>query len=247
MSRLLAVGAEPAEDLDADGIGLESLGEGGEVLLGEDGCGHEYGDLAPVGDCLEGGAEGDLGLAVADIAADEPVHGLAALHVVLHVEDGLGLVGRLLVGEGVFELHLPWRVEGEGVALGQLAGGVEGEQLGGHLAGGALDAGLGALPLLRAEPGERGRTVERRDVGGHAVEVLHGDVELVTLGVVDDEVLAVVVLAWSASGAGEPAHAVLDVDDVVAGVELGQERVASSRTTAGPRYDAWLCRISRRR
>ena len=31
---LLSVGAEPAEDLDADGIGLESLGEGGEVLLG---------------------------------------------------------------------------------------------------------------------------------------------------------------------------------------------------------------------
>ena len=110
---LLAVGAEPAEDLDAYGIGLEALGEGGEVLLGEDGRGHEYGDLEPVGDSLEGGAEGDLGLAVADIAADEPVHGPDALHVALHVEDGLGLVGRLLVGEGIFELDLPWRVEGE--------------------------------------------------------------------------------------------------------------------------------------
>ncbi len=171
-----------------------------------------------VGDGLEGGAEGDFRLAVADVAADEAVHGLAALHVALHVEDGLGLVGGLLVGEGVFQLHLPGRVEGEGVAFRQLAGGVEGEQLGGHLAGGALDAGLGALPLLRAEPGERGRTVERRDVGGHAVEVLHGDVELVALGVVDDEVLAVVLLAGGAARAGEPAHAVLDVYHVVAGV-----------------------------
>ena len=232
---LLAVGAEPAEDLDADGIGLESLGEGGEVLLGEDGGGHEYGDLEAVGDGLEGSAKGDLGLAVADIAADEPVHGPDAFHIALHVEDGLGLVGGLLVGKGVFELDLPWRVEGEGVALGQLAGGVEGQQFGGHLAGGAFDAGLGTLPLLRAEPGERGRTVERRDVWGHAVEVLHGDVELVALGVVDDEVLAVVALARGASGAGEPAHAMLDVDDVVTGVQLGQERVASSRSSAGCR------------
>ena len=118
---LLAVGAEPAEYLHADGIGLESLGEGGEVLLGEDGGWHEYGDLESVCDRLEGGAKGDLGLAVADIAADEPVHGPDAFHIALHVEDGLGLVGRLLVGEGVFELDLPRRVESEGVALGQLA------------------------------------------------------------------------------------------------------------------------------
>ena len=91
------------------------------MLLGEDGGGHEDGDLEAVGDGLEGGAKGDLGLAIADIAADEPVHGPDAFHIALHVEDGLGLVGGLLVGECVFELDLPWRVEGEGMALGQLA------------------------------------------------------------------------------------------------------------------------------
>ena len=65
--------------------------------------------------------------------------------------------------------------------------------------------------------------------------MLHGDVELVALGVVDDEVLAVVVLARGATCAGEPAHAVLDVHDVVPGVELGQERVAAARSSAGCR------------
>jgi hypothetical protein len=69
--------------------------------------GHEDGDLLAVLHRLERGPHGDLGLAVADVAADEPVHRDRALHVGLDLVDGAQLVGRLDVGEGVLELALP--------------------------------------------------------------------------------------------------------------------------------------------
>jgi hypothetical protein len=80
------------------------------VLLGQEGGGHEHGDLHPVLHGLEGGPQGYLGLAEAHVAADQAVHGDGRLHVGLHVDDGLGLVGRLLVREGLLELLLPGRV-----------------------------------------------------------------------------------------------------------------------------------------
>ena len=69
--------------------------------------GHEHRDLLAVLDRLERRAHRDLGLAVADVAADQPVHRDRALHVGLDLVDGAQLVGRLDVGEGVLELALP--------------------------------------------------------------------------------------------------------------------------------------------
>ena len=64
----------------------------------------------PSSDRLERGAHRDLGLAVADVAAEEAVHRLGRLHVALDVGDRLGLVRRLDVLERVLELLLPRRV-----------------------------------------------------------------------------------------------------------------------------------------
>ena len=77
----------------------EALGEGREVLLREDRRRAQHHDLLAVLRRLERRADGDLGLAVADVAADEPVHRLVGLHVGLHVGDRRELVGRLLEGE----------------------------------------------------------------------------------------------------------------------------------------------------
>ena len=52
-----------------------------EVLRGEHGRRHEDGDLLAVLDRLERGPQRDLGLAVADVADDQPVHRPAGLHV----------------------------------------------------------------------------------------------------------------------------------------------------------------------
>ena len=83
------------------------------VLGGEDGRRDEDRDLLAVLDRLERGPQGDLGLAVADVADDEPVHRPAGLHVELDLGGGAQLVGRLLVREARLHLRLPRRVGGE--------------------------------------------------------------------------------------------------------------------------------------
>ena len=60
--------------------------------------------LLAVLDRLEDGPERDLGLAEADVADDEAVHGDLALHVALDVLDRPQLVGRGLVRERGLEL-----------------------------------------------------------------------------------------------------------------------------------------------
>ena len=98
---------------------------------------------------LEGGAHGDLGLAVADVAADQAVHRPGLGHVVLDRLDRRELVGRLLVGEGGLELGHPVGVLG-GVGDAGLAGalGLDVDQVLGE-----VDDRLGDA-LLRASPSE---------------------------------------------------------------------------------------------
>ena len=67
-------------------------------------------------DDLEGGADGDLGFAEADVAADEAVHRAGAFEVGFGRLDG----GELVLGfgerEGAFEFLLPVVIGREGVA-----------------------------------------------------------------------------------------------------------------------------------
>ena len=74
--------------------------------------GHEHGDLLAVLGGLERGPDRDLGLAVADVADDQPVHRPDRLHVVLDLDDGAQLVDGLLVRERGLHLGLPGRVAG---------------------------------------------------------------------------------------------------------------------------------------
>ena len=70
----------------------------------------EDGNLLAVLDGLKRRPHRDLRLAVADVAADQPVHRDGLLHVALDLVDGGELVGRLHVGERVLQLALPGRV-----------------------------------------------------------------------------------------------------------------------------------------
>ena len=65
----------------------------------------------------------------AELRALGPVHRVRLLHVLLHVGDRVELVGRLDIGEGVLQLALPLGVGPEGVALAELALGVQVEQV----------------------------------------------------------------------------------------------------------------------
>ena len=148
---LLFRGAEAGDHLDVDGEVGEAALEGLVVLEGEDRGRREDGDLFGVLHGFECGAHGDFGFAVADVAAEQAVHGLGGLHVLLDVGDGGELVVGLVEVEGVLELALHVGVGREGRSLRGLALRVELEQLGRHVGHGLLDAGLGLLPGLRAE------------------------------------------------------------------------------------------------
>ena len=68
-------GGEAREGTDTDGKTGVAFGEGLRVLGDQQGRGHEDSGLIAVLDGLEGGAHGDLGLAVADVAGEQAVHG----------------------------------------------------------------------------------------------------------------------------------------------------------------------------
>ena len=170
--RLLGRRHEPAEHADADGVGREAGSERLEVLLGEHGGRHQDRHLAAVLDGLEGGPQGDLGLAVADVAHDQAVHRLLGLQVGLDLGDGAQLVGRLLVGEGGLQLLLPGRVRSEGVAARVGTGAVELQELARQVGDGPLDARLGPLPLPAAKAAQDGLLAA--GIAADAVDLLDG-------------------------------------------------------------------------
>ena len=79
--------AEAAETSTSNGNSAIRSRKRAEVLLGEDRRRHEHRDLLAVVDRLERGPHRQLGLAVADVAAEQPVHRPRALHVVLDLGD----------------------------------------------------------------------------------------------------------------------------------------------------------------
>ena len=83
---------------------LEALGEHAVVLADQQRGGGQQCHLLARHGGDEGRAQGHLGLAEADVAAQQPVHRLAGGHVLEHGLDGGQLVLGLLVGEPGGEL-----------------------------------------------------------------------------------------------------------------------------------------------
>ncbi len=106
--------AKAAEHFDAHRKGGKTALECFEVLVSKHRGGREHRGLLAVAQALERGAHGDLGLAVAHVAAQQPVHGMGALHVFLDLLDGRKLVFGFGEIEGVFEFALP-------VAVGRIS------------------------------------------------------------------------------------------------------------------------------
>ena len=223
----LLVGLEPGQALDHDREAAHPLAERREVLGDQQRGRHQHGHLLAVLHRLERRADRDLGLAVADVAAHQPVHRHRQHHVGLDLVDRAQLVGGLVEREGVLELALPRGVRAERVPAGGLPGGVQLDQLGRDLPDRLAGPALALGPVGAAEPVEAGLLAA--DVAGHLVERVGGDVEPVgraaALGraVLEDEVLADRSPDLALLHLHEPADAVLLVHDVVAGRQL--ERV----------------------
>ena len=237
----LGVRGEAAEPLDGHGEAGHALGERREVLLREQRRGHEYGDLGAVLDGLERGAHGDLGLAVADVAHHDAVHGGGLLHVRLDLLDRAELVDGLGERERVLHLALPRSVGAEGAAGRGLPLGVELDELGGDLADGLAGLTLGVLPVGTAHLGQR--RCLAADVAAELAERLHRHVEPVAgraalAGrVLDHQVLAprgaVAAAHLPLDHLDEPADAVLVVDDQVAGLEGERVDLVAALGVAG--------------
>ena len=153
--RLLG-GHEAGEAADLDREALEAVAEILVMLAGEQGGRDDHRDLQPGHGGDEGGAQRDLGLAEADVAADQPVHRLARAEIGDDVGDGAVLVLGLLIGEAVGEGGIA------GVGLGDRAGaeralGGDLDQVAGDRADPLLHPRLAPLPGLAAEPVERSR------------------------------------------------------------------------------------------
>ena len=200
------------------------------MLLDKQRGGHEHGHLLAVLHGLEGGTQCDFGFAEAYVAADEAVHRHGLFHVGFNFVDGGELVGGFLIGEGVFQLFLPWGVRAEREALGALAGGVQLDQVVGDLVDVLAGLGLGGRPVGAAElvePGGFGA-----DVFADLVELVGGDEQFVRRGaalgrrIFDDQVFASGFVGAGADDAlthfDEPANAVLLVHHVIAFFELHQ-------------------------
>ena len=67
------------------------------MLIGQHGGGHQHGHLFRVASCLEGSANGYLGLAKPHVATHQAVHWFGLFHVGLHLLRGLQLVGGVVV------------------------------------------------------------------------------------------------------------------------------------------------------
>src|SRR5205085_9241823 len=118
-----------------------------------------------------------LGLAEADVAADEAVHWPRRLQVLLDLFDRALLVRRLAVGESGLQLLEPLVAEIERDARRLLPLRVQREQLTGELAHRLARARLQVLPRLAAELRQRGRARIRSDVARHLADLLVRDVE----------------------------------------------------------------------
>jgi hypothetical protein len=215
--------ARQAGDLDRPA--LEAVLEGLVVLAGQQRGRTDNGHLLAAHRHHEGGAQGDLGLAETDVAADQAIHRLARAQVAQHVGDGRQLVVGFLVGEAGAELveHALRRI-GLFHRL-QLTGGGDLDQALGHDPQAFLGLGLAALPGGAAQLVQLD-VLAVGPVAGQQVDVLDRQVELALAGI--QQVQAVVRRALDVEGleALVAADAVVDVDDQIArrqGAGLGQE------------------------
>ena len=83
------------------------------MLLGQNRRRHQHRHLIAGIDRFECGANGQFGFAVADVAAQQPIHRPRLPHVVLDGGDGCELIGRFAIGERGVEFALPFGVGAE--------------------------------------------------------------------------------------------------------------------------------------
>ncbi len=226
LARVLG-GDQPRQLRDAHRQPGEALGEVAVMLARQQRRRHHDRDLAAGHRRDKGGAQRDLGLAEADIAADQPVHRPARGHVGQGVGDRVQLVFGLGIGKARGEFLVEPFGRRHDLARPQLALGGDPDQLAGDIADALLDPRLARLPGDPAEPVELRPGLLGAEARQH-LDVLDRDEQLVVAGI--EHAQAVMRRAGDVDRLQRlvAADAVIGMDDEIArrqGRRLGDELV----------------------
>ena len=142
---------KPVEDLDVNREVFKALHGRGGVLQGKDRGRAQKRDLLALGNRLERSPQRDLGLAKANVAAQQTIHRFGLHHVFFDLLHGQCLIGRQLVIEIVFKFLLERRIRPVGVADIFLALGIQLDQAVGNLVDIVFQALLGLFPIMAAQ------------------------------------------------------------------------------------------------
>ena len=137
---------------DIDRKAAKPVGEGLGVLPRQQRRRHHDRDLLAVERDRECRAQRHLGLAEADVAADQPVHRPAAFEVLQRGIDRAELVFGFLIGKARAELVIDMRLHRHFRRFMQMPFGGDLDQLAGDLADAVLEFGLARLPAAAAQP-----------------------------------------------------------------------------------------------
>src|SRR5450631_1113148 len=80
--------SKAAEHFNTNGERRKPALERFEMLESQHRGGRKHSHLLAIAQSFEGGAHGHFGLAVADVAAEQPIHGMLTLHVSFDLCDG---------------------------------------------------------------------------------------------------------------------------------------------------------------
>ena len=169
---------QPRKLAHREGQARETGAEAAEMLPGQERCRRDHGHLLAGHGDHEGGAQGHLCLAEADVAADQPVHGPPGRKIDQDFLDGLGLILGLGIGEPGRELVVEARRRLQGVDALHRTGGGGAHQLLGDVAKPLFDSRLARLPVGAPQPVKLDTRVLRA-IARQDLDVLHRYVELV--------------------------------------------------------------------
>ncbi|CDD54388.1 unknown [Ruminococcus sp. CAG:379] len=188
--RLLLGISCPGQQLHIHGHLLEPA-QGGLVMLpGKHGGGHQDGALLAGQDAFERRPHGDLRLAEAHVAAQEPIHGMGLLHIRLDVRNALQLIVGFHIGEPFLKFRLDLVIRQEGKALRLFPFGIQGDQLIRHILGGTLHIVPGLLPLYGGQLVELYMIiVPGANVPGHHIQLGDGHIQHVLARILDGNIV----------------------------------------------------------
>ena len=222
---LTSAGLAHARDgLDAHREVAEAVAERLQVLLHEQRRRRQHEHLPTRDRDQERRAHRDLGLAEADVAADQPVHRLLAREILQHLVDRAALILGLGVGERPLEPLEPALLVLVRRPRAGLAHGVQAQQLARELVHGRPCARAQRVPGLAAELRERGRAAVGADVARELGQLVVRDEQPVLALELEVDVVARDAADGLRVEAEEAPDAVLDVHHVVAGPQVGRTR-----------------------